>query len=844
MKRALSASQRCRLLPGLMIAATLLLGTVCSARDGRPASERVFRAGAATSNITPPLGELIVGNWEPIPAKYVHDELHARCLVLDDGQQTLAFVIADNVGIPREVFDAARSLIHKETELPPSNVLFAATHTHSATTARNENKAIARTEFTDYQQFLIRRMADVVRIALGNLEPARIGWGSVDVPEEVFNRRWFMTGPEKDLRNPFGGVDQVRMNPPRASAGLLRPAGPVDPEVAFLSVQSVDGRPIALLANYSLHYVGGVPAGHVSADYFAVFAERIGELLNARDHDSGDQSPPFVGIMSNGTSGNINNINFREKSRSYKPYEKMREVADRVAQRVAEAHASIEFHDWVPLDVRAAELPLHVRKPDAEMLSWADRILSQPEGAVTWHSRERIYAERVKMIAEAPDEVSVLLQTFRIGDLGIAAIPFETFVESGVELKQKGPFAQTFTIELANGSFGYLPTPEQHEVGGYETWLGTNYVEKTATVKIVDQLLGMFASLRESSTTNAAGEVVTIAGTGEPRYFGDGGPAVQAGVGGPFGVVVGPDGAIYVCEISNHVVRRIDPETGVITTVAGTGEKGYSGDGGPATEAMLNEPYEVRFDAGGNMLFVDMMAAVVRRVDAQTGIITTVAGTGEPGFSGDGGPATKARLKQPHSIALDNDQNLYICDIGNHRIRRVDLDSGIITTFAGTGDTGQTPDGAPLAGTPLNGPRALDFDGQHSLYLALREGNAVYRLDLSTSTLHHLAGTGEKGYAGDGGSAKDAVLAGPKGIALGPNGDIYLADTESHTIRVIRHNSGIIETLVGDGAKGDGPDGAPRGCRLERPHGIFVDAHGNVYIGDSSNHKVRVLCAE
>ena len=342
----------------------------------------------------------------------------------------------------------------------------------------------------------------------------------------------------------------------------------------------------------------------------------------------------------------------------------------------------------------------------------------------------------------------------------------------------------------------------------------------------------------------AAGEVVTIAGTGEARYFGDGGPAEQAGVGGPFGVVVGPDGAVYVCEIANHVLRRIDRESGVITTVAGTGEMGNSGDGGPATEAKLNEPYEVRFDREGNLYFVDMRAAVVRRVDRETGVITTVAGTGEHGFSGDGGPATAARLKQPHSIVLDDDQNLYICDIGNHRIRSVDLDTGVITTFAGTGERMPTPDGAPIADTPLNGPRALDFDGSHILYLALREGNAVYRLDVSDATLHHLAGTGEKGYAGDGGPAKQAVLAGPKGIALGPKGDIYLADTESHTIRVIRPETGRIETIVGDGTQGDGPDGDPLRCRLSRPHGVFVDNAGNVYVGDSGNHKVRMLRAE
>lgn len=343
------------------------------------------------------------------------------------------------------------------------------------------------------------------------------------------------------------------------------------------------------------------------------------------------------------------------------------------------------------------------------------------------------------------------------------------------------------------------------------------------------------------STLLTAAEVVTIAGNGTHALTGNGGPATQAGIGGPFGVIIGPDGALYVCETENHAVRRIDLKTGLISSVAGTGKAGYSGDGGPATRATCREPYEIRFDKSGNMYFVEMKNHLVRKVDQATGLISTIAGTGAAGFSGDGGPATQAQLNVPHSITLDAAGNVYIADIGNHRIRIVDAKTGVIKTLSGTGQKEKTPDGAPFANTPLNGPRTLDFDGQHTLYLALREGNAVYRLDLQSETIHHLAGTGKSGYSGDGGPARSAQLAGPKGIALGPNGDIYLCDTESHTIRVIRVKTGIIETLVGDGKPGDGPDGPPRQCRLDRPHGVFVDSTGQVYIGDSSNNKVRVL---
>jgi sugar lactone lactonase YvrE len=241
------------------------------------------------------------------------------------------------------------------------------------------------------------------------------------------------------------------------------------------------------------------------------------------------------------------------------------------------------------------------------------------------------------------------------------------------------------------------------------------------------------------------------------------------------------------------------------------------------------------------MFFVEMRNHLVRRVDAKTGVISTIAGTGEAGFSGDGGPAKQAQFRQPHSIAFDSKGLLYVADIGNHRVRRVNLGTGIIETFAGTGEKAATPDGSPLDGTPLNGPRAIAFDRRGDMYLALREGNAVYRIDTGSLTLHHIAGTGEQGYTGDGGPAKMAKLSGPKGIEVGPAGGVYIADTESHTIRRIDLRSGVITTVAGDGSVHDGPDGDPLKCGLSRPHGVFVDRGGRVYIGDSENHRIRVL---
>lgn len=337
-----------------------------------------------------------------------------------------------------------------------------------------------------------------------------------------------------------------------------------------------------------------------------------------------------------------------------------------------------------------------------------------------------------------------------------------------------------------------------------------------------------------------AAEVRTIAGTGEAKVSGDGGPALSAGVHEPFGLDIGPDGALYWAEFYGNVIRRMDLKTSVVNTYAGTPDvAGYQD--GPALQAKFDQPHEIRFDKSGNLFISDMRTHTIRRIDWKTREVSTVAGTGKPGFSGDGELATKAMMNFPIAVTLDGERGFLICDINNHRVRSVDFSTGIIQTVGGTGEKKPTPDGAPIAGTPLNGPRTIAIDADGHVIIVLREGNAVYRWNRTSNTLQHLAGTGKGGYSGDGADAKLAQVSGPKGVAMAPNGDIYLADTESHTIRAIRKATGIIETVVGDGTKGDGPDGDPKKCRLNRPHGVFFDAQGTLYIGDSANQKIRVL---
>ena len=343
----------------------------------------------------------------------------------------------------------------------------------------------------------------------------------------------------------------------------------------------------------------------------------------------------------------------------------------------------------------------------------------------------------------------------------------------------------------------------------------------------------IFLTLTTVTALAAPSSVAVVVGTGTAGYS-------DSQVNNPYGLVVGPDGGLYFCDLDNQRVRRLDLRTRQLTTIAGNGERGYRGDGGAAVAASLDMPHELRFDGRGDLFVVERDSHVVRKIDMRTHVITTVAGTGTAGFSGDGGPATAAQLRQPHSIAFDIDGALLICDIGNHRIRRVDMGRGTISTFAGTGETGATPDGAALAGTPLRGPRTIAVAPSGDLYIALREGNAIYRLDAHTRTLHHVAGTGVTGYTGDGGPARLATLGGPKGLALARDGSLYVADTENHAIRRIDLASGAIDTVLGTGARGTSFDKDPKKVQLSRPHGVFADGDA-VYVADSESHRILVL---
>jgi hypothetical protein len=442
-----------------------------------------LRAGAFAVDITPVKFPVSVnGGMQDRKATAAHDRLHARCLVLDDGSTKLAIAVCDSCMIPREIIDEARTSASRATGIRKDHILISATHTHTAPTVGG---VFQSDPDPDYVKYLPKQIARGIEQAVAKLAPAEIGWAVTREPNEVFNRRWFMK-PGTVLTDPFGGkTDKVRMNPGYLHPDLLKAAGPTDPEVSVLSVRTREGRPLALLANYSLHYVGGVP--ELSADYFGAFAERIGQLLRP------DKRPfEFVGILSNGTSGDINNINYGAAAPpARKPYEQARAVADRVARAAFEAYRTVRHRSDVSLAAADREIELGVRLPSAADVKRAQEIIASAKDGKL-RSLPEVYARETVLLAKYPAKVPVRLQALRIGELGIAAIPCEVFVEIGLEIKKRSPLRPTFTIELANGYNGYLPTPEQHALGGYETWRArSSYLEVNASRRITDTVLGL-----------------------------------------------------------------------------------------------------------------------------------------------------------------------------------------------------------------------------------------------------------------------------------------------------------------------------------------------------------------
>jgi hypothetical protein len=341
------------------------------------------------------------------------------------------------------------------------------------------------------------------------------------------------------------------------------------------------------------------------------------------------------------------------------------------------------------------------------------------------------------------------------------------------------------------------------------------------------------------------GKIDTIAGTGQPGYSGDGGLAIRARLHAPFHCDLDSRDNLYIADALNHCVRKVDLKTGIITTVAGSGQSGYSSDGGPARRATFHEPYAVVVHPQtGDLFIVDRLNACVRVVDGRNGSVRTLAGGRARGFAGDGGPATAALLREPNDCCLDGRGGLLIADVADWRIRRVDLETGVITTFAGAGrpagkvSRSRLGDGGPATKAVLVGPRAVCADSHGAIYICEREGNAVRRVD-SQGIITTWAGTGAAGFGGDGGDARRATFREPKGVRCDPSGNVYVVDAENNAVRRIEARTRVVTTIAG-GRRGSGGDkGAATEAGLAQPHGCIIDRQGKVYIADTLNNRVR-----
>ncbi|MDF1657103.1 MAG: hypothetical protein P1U58_05795 [Verrucomicrobiales bacterium] len=465
----------------------ILVGTTLAFTDDG------LRVGTAAVDISPTVVPFQLRSGS---SSYVHDPMHVRALAFENGDGRVVIALIDAIGAGREMTDLAKATAAERTGWDPASMLISGTHAH--TTPKGGDTSPGRIA---YEEVKNEGLAQALIAAIESLEPAQVGFASDEEPTEVYNRRYFLKEGTMD-QNPLGTYDQVRTN---ANPNyLVKPAGPVDPEVCVIDVRNRRGKALGLIANYSLHYVGNIPkvieengreAGMASADYF-------GEFSRIMPYRVGGANPPenFVAMMTNGTSGDINNLDFKRTRAPRAPFEQVRVVANKTADAAWRAVKKIETYDESPLiAMRQREVELNYRKPSQDEIDRALKLmeLSMKERNEI-NKRTNSVAQRTLQYAEPEMEKSepVIIQAVRIGDQAIVSMPFEVLVEIGIEIKERSPFPHTFTISLANGGYGYLPPPNQHELGGYETWLGTSRFEEDSSIILVEQLMEMLDELK------------------------------------------------------------------------------------------------------------------------------------------------------------------------------------------------------------------------------------------------------------------------------------------------------------------------------------------------------------
>ncbi len=423
-----------------------------------------FFAGAAQTDITPPLGTIINGEFVAFYAHTIHDALYSKALVLRDGITTIAIVIVDICAMEKAFIEEVKKEIHSQAGIRPDHVLIAATHTHFAGSIVD---LLGGPCDLAYRKSLGAKIVQSVKTALANLQPAKIGHAYTNVPEHVVCRRYYMK-PGYEAKNPVtGGLDIIKTNPAGGEAYIDKRASAVDPGLSAVAIQSVNGQWISVLANYSMHYVGDCSNGTVTADYFGVFARHITAMLEADER--------FVAMLSNGTSGEANIWDFLQPDRYPKEEHQKKEMIGKdLALKLSEAIKNIQWQTNPVLSAAFKEVTLGVRKPSAPEVEAAKKIVAQTDyrliDPAAPEAMVKIYAREQVLLNEYPDTIEFPVQALKIGDITIGALGGEFFAETGLALKQQINTGKYFTITMANGYIGYMPPAHEIEKGGYETW--------------------------------------------------------------------------------------------------------------------------------------------------------------------------------------------------------------------------------------------------------------------------------------------------------------------------------------------------------------------------------------
>ena len=438
-------------------------------------------AGIAKVEATPELGVSLNGPIsKPGPARGVHDPLHVRALVLSNSGVKLALVVCDNCMIGPDVVQSAKEMASLPSGLAQDHILIAATHTHAAPRAVH----ISRTNIDDkYHKKLAKQIAEAIIDAAASLEPVKVGFATFERSDLLSCRRK-KCEPGSVGPSPFGDASETVKSVAGSSRAVIGPAGPVDPEFSVIEFRRLNNSKLCVIGNFGVHYCGGYAGGKISADYFGFFCSAV---------EKTQQSEPLLGMMFNGTSGDVGS--FTRTQKKYLPFEAMQVYGRELASQALAAVDKGRFEPGLELQVIESRIQIGVRKPSKRRLAWAKDMLAS-EGEKLPHRWTKIYAQEALYLSSYPEHVELVLQAIRIGDIAITANPCETFASTGLQVKQASPFEKTINFELANGYGGYLPPREQHMLGGYETWPArSSFLDVDAEEQIRLELLRLLGEL-------------------------------------------------------------------------------------------------------------------------------------------------------------------------------------------------------------------------------------------------------------------------------------------------------------------------------------------------------------